>query len=112
MSLTFLQVGQPLEWTNLPPPPPPPAGTTCALARCVGIDTAAVKARLPATSAGYYETGTLCSATVSSCHLSVTPGSSARDLAGYYEIGTLCVPQSAPLIGVTLGPWPRKGVQA
>ena len=59
MSLTFLQVGQPLEWTNLPPPPPPPAGTTCALARCVGIDTAAVKARLPATSAGYYETGTL-----------------------------------------------------
>jgi hypothetical protein len=37
-------VGQPLEWSNLPPPPPPPAGTTCALARCVGIDTAAAKA--------------------------------------------------------------------
>ena len=36
-------VGQPLAWTNLPPPPPPPAGTSCALSRCIGIDTAAAK---------------------------------------------------------------------
>ena len=36
-------VGQVLEWTDLPPPPPPPAGTTCALSRCIGIDSAAVK---------------------------------------------------------------------